>query len=124
MRIARKSSDVIAVSDPEIASAVRFIHDHAHEPINVKHLLQQVPLSRRTMERRFEQELRRSPKAEIMRLRILRAKDLLGETKLSVCAIAQRCGFMGQDKLSAAFRRETGQTPMEYRRECHAAAPE
>jgi LacI family transcriptional regulator len=116
--IPRQSSDIVAVDDSEVASAVRFIRARAHEPISVKDLLQEIPLSRRALERRFEKALGRMPKAEIMRVRIRRAQQLLGETDLSVTTIAQQSGFTGQNKFSEAFRRETGQTPGEYRRAC------
>jgi LacI family transcriptional regulator len=116
--VPRQSSDIIAVDDPEIASAVRFIRERAHEPISVKDLLHEIPLSRRALERRFKKTLGRMPKAEIMRVRIRRAQQLLGETDLSVTAIAEQSGFTGQNKFSEAFRRETGQTPGEYRRSC------
>jgi LacI family transcriptional regulator len=114
----RQSSNIVALDDPEIALAMRFIHARACESISVKDLLQEVPISRRSLERRFEKSIGRSPKAEIMRLRIHRARQLLAETNLPASAISKQCGFTTQDRFSVAFRRECRQTPTEYRRSC------
>lgn len=47
--------------------------------------------------------------------RIERAKSLLREQGLIVKQVAHRCGFQAPAAFSAAFRRETGMTPKEYR---------
>ena len=47
------------------AFAIRFIHEHACHGITVEDVLQGVPLSRMTLERRFRKYLGRSPHAEI-----------------------------------------------------------
>ena len=96
---------------------MRFIRDHAQAPISVKDLLQAVAISRRALERRFEASVGRTPKQEIMRVRINRAQQMLAQTDLAAATIAMQCGFTRPDKLSTAFRRETGVTPVEYRRQ-------
>ena len=113
--ITRQSSDIVGIDDVEVACAMRFIRDHAHKPIGVNDLLNEVSISRRSLEQRFENSIGRSPKQEIMRIRIDRVKQLLAETDLPARTIALRSGFSGPDKLSIAFRRETGQTPTAYR---------
>ena len=51
--VTRRSSDVLAIDDEDVAAAVRFIREHAHEPIRVADVLGEVPVSRRSLERRF-----------------------------------------------------------------------
>lgn len=114
--VVRASSDLVAVNDPETASAVRFIRENAYRPIGVEDVVDELTISRRSLERRFLETLGRSPKAEITRLRIARAQELLADTNLPGATIAQRSGFTGPDKFSAAFRRECGHTPSDYRR--------
>jgi AraC-like DNA-binding protein len=113
--ISRQSSNVIAFADPEVAAAMRYIRDHAYEPINVKNLLQEIPLSRRTLERRFVALLGRTPRAEIARLRLERAKSLLEETDLPIPAVAEKSGFIDRVVFSIFFRRQIGLSPMQYR---------
>ena len=44
------------------------------------------------------------------------AARLLAETELSVAEVAQACGYANPSKFSAAFRREQGMNPLEFRR--------
>lgn len=50
------------------------------------------------------------------RQRMLHAAKLLAETRLSLIEVACRAGYANQSKFAAAFRREFGCTPLEYRR--------
>ena len=48
--VTRQSTDILAVQDAELASAIRFIRRHAGQPIRVADVLREVPLSRRSLE--------------------------------------------------------------------------
>ncbi len=111
----RDSTDVLATDDADISTAVRFIRSHAAEGINVADVLRVVPLSRRVLEARFQKLLGRTPHEEITRTRLERVKELLTETDLSLTPIAHRTGYKHVEYLSVAFKRETGQSPGEYR---------
>ncbi len=50
----RQSTDVLAVDDPDVAAAAKYIRDHAREGITVADVLKHVPLSRRALESRFK----------------------------------------------------------------------
>lgn len=112
----RQSTDVVALSDRQLARAVRFIRESACRGIGVEDVLQVVPMSRTLLERRFRKLLHRSPYEEILRVRLRRACELLAGTDLTVAAIAERIGFRNAEYLSAAFKKRTGQSPRAYRR--------
>jgi LacI family transcriptional regulator len=112
---ARQSSDVLAVADPDIAAAVRFIRNHVNRPITVDDVLQEVPISRRSLERRFYEVLRLSPRAEINRVRLERAKELLSDTDLPIPDVSSGSGFLRHANFSAFFKRITRMTPLEFR---------
>ncbi|MEO6569482.1 MAG: DNA-binding transcriptional regulator [Opitutaceae bacterium] len=112
---ARQSTDVLAVDDRDVARAVQFIREEACTGINVGDILRAVPLSRRVLEQRFKRLLGRSPREEILHVRLNRVRQLLAETKLSLYQIAERTGFEHVEYLSVVFKRETGQTPSRYR---------
>ena len=114
---ARRSSDVIAVDEPDVAAALRFIRDHACEGIGVGEVLDAVPLSRRVMESRFKKLIGHSPHDEIHRVRLARAKELLRETNLSLYDVAHRVGLKHAEYLSVWFKNAAGITPSEYRHE-------
>jgi len=113
--VARRSTDVFALGDPEVSAAVRFIREHACEGIAVKDLLAEVPLSRRVLEDRFRKLLGRTPHDEIARVRFERVRQLLRESRLPLTEIAQRSGFRNAEYLATAFRREFGVSPHAYR---------
>ena len=114
--ITRKSTEFLAIEDPILARAFRFIREHSHEPLTVRDVLQHVPLSRRAFERRFTQAVGRTPAATIRRLRLDRAKRLLCDTEMSIAEVAQACGYGLPEALTRAFRAEFGSSPSEFRR--------
>jgi LacI family transcriptional regulator len=113
--VARRSTDSLAVPDPDVAAALRFIREHCCEPISVSSVLDQVPLGRRTLEARFVKLVGRTPHAEILRCRVERAKALLVDTDLPIKAVAARVGVGTPEYLSVLFRRVAGTTPSAWR---------
>lgn len=113
----RQSTDVLAIDDPEVATAVRFIREHACSGINVSDVLKHVCLSRRVLENRFRKIFSRTPHQEITRFRIERVKRLLTETDLPLAAIAPKAGFRHVEYLSVAFKKQVGIPPSHFRGE-------
>jgi LacI family transcriptional regulator len=113
----RMSSDVVAVADPELASALRFIREHAHEYVGVEDVLRAAPVSRRSLERKFKETLGRSPYREIMQVRLERVRELLEDTDIPIGEVARRTGFGSPQHLANVFRERFGSTPTEYRRQ-------
>jgi LacI family transcriptional regulator len=114
--VVRQSTDVLAVQDPALEKALRFIRDQLHRSLGVAELARAAAVSRRVLERKFRAVVGQSPLREIHRLRLDRAARLLAETALPVAEIAERCGFTTLQMLESTFRRERGLTPREYRR--------
>ena len=113
--VTRQSTDTLAVNEPDLARAVAFIRSHATDPIQVSHVLREIPVSRRWLERRFREVLGRGPAAEIRRVRLSRAKRLLAETDLPVPEVARLAGFGSREYLAAVFAGEFGLSPRQYR---------
>lgn len=112
---ARQSTDILAIDDPDVASALRFLREHALRGINVADVVRHVPLSRRVLESRFKKILGRSPHEELTRLKLDRIKQLLSETDLSLAEIAKRTGFDHDEYMSVFFRKAQGVPPGQYR---------
>lgn len=113
--ITRQSSDVMAVDDPTLASALRFIRESACSGITVADVLARIPLSRSTLERGFRHFLGHSPQEEIRRVRLEKVKCLLAETDWSLSQIAAATGFNSPEYLMVQFKRVVGQTPSQWR---------
>lgn len=111
----RQSTDILAIDDPLIADAVRFIRENACEGIGVAELLRQVPLSRSVLQRRFRQVFGMTANDMIVQTRVKRAQQLLIESDLPISRIAEIAGFRYQRYLGAVFREKVGITPAQYR---------
>jgi LacI family transcriptional regulator len=113
--VTRRSTDVLAIEDAEVAEAVRLIRARACAGLTVHDLLVSCPLSASSLERRFVRLLGRTPKAEIVRVRLQRVVELLAEPDLSLASIAARTGFKYPEYLSALFKDKFGMTLGQYR---------
>jgi LacI family transcriptional regulator len=117
---ARQSTDSVALSDPLLVSALRFIREQAFAGISVKAVEQAVGINRRRLDRLFQRSLGRTPFDEIRRLQIAKAKELLACTDLPPREVAAATG-MSSVYFAANFRAATGVSAAEYRRD-HARA--
>jgi LacI family transcriptional regulator len=111
----RQSTDVVAVAEPRLSQAIRYIRDHACEGIKVGDVLKAVPMSRTVLERQFKKLLQRTPGEQISRVKIERAKTMLATTDLPIVVVAERVGFEHVEYFSVAFKRLTGITPARFR---------
>ncbi len=113
----RQSTDILAIDDIDVIHAVRFIRDHATEPIDTQRVADEVIIGRRSLETRFKKAMGKTVHEEITRRRLERAQHLLVATKLGLMDIAVRSGFANSSALCNAFRRAFDQTPSTYRRQ-------
>jgi len=114
----RESTDTLAGGDPIIARAVRIIRERApNYPLRVSELVDMLPVSRSTLKQRFAAQLGHPAKDEIQRVRLAALKQRLRTSGAAVSEIAHSMMFESPEELSRFFKRQTGQTPSEYRRE-------
>jgi len=111
----RGSTDVVAIDDPVVARAARYLREHAAEPITIAGMVDTLGLTRRSFQRRFKRATGRTPIEELIRLRVQLAKHRLAQTDAPMFNIAIDCGFGDQAALSNHFRRHAGMSPTAYR---------
>jgi LacI family transcriptional regulator len=115
--VARRSTDMLATDDADLAAALHFIRDHACDGIRLDDMLRHVAISQRALERKFRSFLGRTPKAELLRVQMTRAAELLTDSDLPIKEVAQRCGFHNKEVyFSNAFYRQHSLWPTAYRR--------
>jgi LacI family transcriptional regulator len=112
----RASTDIMAIDDAAVVTALRILRERACSRINVDDVVKEVPLSRSALERRFRKIVGRSINSEILRLRINRAIELLTETEVELKVVALRAGFGTQSYMNAVFQEKVGKTPGSFRR--------
>jgi len=114
--IDRGPRDVATVADRLVADALRLIWGQSERDLTVADLERQLPVTRRSLERRFHKALGHTIHEEIIRCRLERARRLLVKTDLSVKEVAAAAGFPNSDNMGRAFRRLEGISPSGYRR--------
>lgn len=115
--VTRRSTEVLALDDRQLVVGLRFIRDHAFDPITINDVAKAAGICRRVFEQRFATRMGRSPKAEVLRLRLERVKQLLVDTDWNLAQIAEKTGFNYGEYLHAVFTQKVGITPGEFRRQ-------
>jgi LacI family transcriptional regulator len=114
--VSRHSTNIVALEDADVAEAMRYIRDHAAQPLRVQEVADVVGLSRRMLEIRFRAAMGRSLNDEIQRVHFEAAKRLLTETDWPMEKVARASGYRGASYLSVLFQRFLKIKPTEYRR--------
>jgi LacI family transcriptional regulator len=113
--VPRRSTEVVAFANPEISDAVRYIREHACRGLKMEEILRHAKVSRATLDRQFLKYLGRTPRAEIMRVQVQRARELLATTDFPLKQVARLAGFSHVETMYRVLRRATNQTPAQYR---------
>ena len=112
----RGSTDKYAVPDKHIHRVLTYIDKNYANPISVNALVNQVPLSRRVLEKKFKAEMGDTLYQYIQNCRINAFKRLLLTSGDSLFDIAFRTGFDSYKNVSRVFRKYNSLSPAEYRR--------
>ncbi|MEO8205210.1 MAG: substrate-binding domain-containing protein [Chthoniobacterales bacterium] len=119
----RASTDVLASQNPYVIQALDFIRANIDRPLRIHHIAKTVALSRRCLERRFQEELNHTVLESIHVLRIERLKNLLISTSARIEEIASICGYNDSSKMIRFFRQRTGIPPTQYRARFRSSPP-
>lgn len=120
--ITRHSTDIYATNDIHISSTLRFIHQHLDTNLKVDDILQEIPLSRRSLEKRFQHITGFPIYKYIYNLRTEKFAQLLLETDRTVAEIASDIGLGDAKNISRTFKKIKGCTPHEYRKKFKMAS--
>lgn len=103
------------LSDDQVEKIVEFISANLARNIRVADLARLADLSPFTFHRAFRSATGSTPYQFVLALRVRRAQELLRNSRASLAAIADMCGFSSQSHMSDAFNRMVGATPGRYR---------
>lgn len=115
--LARTPSPVVMPigRSPNVIHALALMERHLSEGVRFADIARQVGQSPRTLARNFALEIGMSWSQIVQKMRIIRAIELLAETRSPVTEIALAVGYQSLSAFNAAFRAFTGQTPTAYR---------
>lgn len=112
-----------AQDDPVAGRAIQLMHHHPEHRWTVASLADACGVSRATFARRFSELVDEPPMAFLAGWRMAVAADLLIAADSTLASVAAKVGYANAFALSAAFKRQYGVAPTEYRRRCRAAEP-
>ncbi|MEH6824937.1 MAG: GlxA family transcriptional regulator [Motiliproteus sp.] len=106
---------VLGTSQPKLTEVVALMEANIEEAIELDQLAQYVGLSRRQLERLFQKYLDCSPSRYYLKLRLLRARQLLKQTSMPVVDIVAACGFVSIQHFRKCYREQIGIPPSSER---------
>ncbi len=105
-------AETLQTREHEVVRKVRqHVREHLSEPVCLADLARAAGLSRFHFVREFRRLAGRTPMADVRRLRLDQARDLLVSSSLPLKSIAQRCGLGDEHALCRLFRRHIGVSP-------------
>lgn len=103
-----------AAKSNEMRAFVGYVSRHLGD-VSVAAACEACNVAPRTMQRLSIKEFSFGLKALITEVRMMRARELLAEDTASIEAVAQDVGYCSLSAFTAAFRKESGVSPSEYR---------
>lgn len=107
--------DSAATGNPLINEVLHYIGKHYMEDLSLSSLADTFFLSKEHLSRLFKRETGTNLFSYIMELKLNDAKELLSSTEMTLEEIAFKLGFSNGNYFSKVFKKNTGQSPREYR---------
>lgn len=98
-----------------LGKVIQYIEKHLDSDLSVTKLAEQVYLNPDYLSRMFKQSKGLTISDYIAALKVQRAKEMLSNPRMLVQDIAKALGFTSAGYFSRFFKKETGQTPQEFR---------
>jgi LacI family transcriptional regulator len=113
----RQSTDILAVNDPDLLTAMRFIKENAKNKINVDQIVKATKVSRRVLEQKFKKIIRKPIYAELKHVRIGMISKILVETDMQISEIISLFNFTDNEHISRYFKKEKGVGLNQFRKQ-------
>ena len=105
----------LGVQNAKVLSIIEFMEANIAEPLPLVDIARYVGLSRRQIERLFQQHMGRSPARYYLEVRLDRARHLLMQSTIPVVDVAIACGFVSASHFSKCYREMYGKSPLQER---------
>ena len=116
----KAAADMAPALEQEVARALadtrRYMEAHLDEPLTISTLSRRACLSATTFKAGFRRLYGLPVHTWLRQRRMERAAELLRDSSLSVLGVAQSVGYGSASQFTAAFRRQYGVTPAQYRK--------
>ena len=105
----------VGMLDRRIRRSVELMHAQPDQDLSLRDLARASYLSPFHFSRLFKKLTGVTPHNYLAQIRVMHAKQLLANPKLSITEIGARVGYLSASHFSKAFRQATGTTPREFR---------
>ncbi len=95
----------------KLIAAVELMEANIREPVSQTELASYIGLSRRQLQRIFQRYLMTTPSRHYLQIRLLRARELLHQTSMSLVEIASLSGFVSSSHFSKSYKEFYGYAP-------------
>jgi len=126
--VARRSTDLLAATDPLVARALWYIDTHCTERVHWRHMegrhsellvpgdvASALGVGERRLQRRFRAAGRGTVREELAKARVGFARLQIERSSSPLAAVAHESGFGSVRAMGRAFRRHAGKPPSHYR---------
>jgi AraC-like DNA-binding protein len=103
----------------KIEAFISLIEEYPEKPVNVNQQAQEIGISPRALENAFKARKGTTIIMYVQQKRLEKAKQLIINTDNSIAEISFEVGYTDHSYFSRIFKRGTGQTPNEYRKNNH-----
>jgi transcriptional regulator GlxA family with amidase domain len=102
---------ILGHSQPKLQEVVALMESNVREPLSLDELADYLSVSRRQLERLFLKYLHCTPSRYYLKLRLIRARQLLKQSALPVMQVAAECGFISTQHFAKRYREHYAVSP-------------
>lgn len=99
-----------------LEKALDYIHNNYSYPIRIQQLAKQIGIDRSYLYKLMERRFHLSPQQYLIEYRLMKAREMLTDTSMSITEITFSCGFKDTPSFCRMFKKRTGLSPGMFRR--------
>jgi len=105
-----------ALNDTYISLALSLMHSNPKENWTLETIARNIGMSRAAFALKFRKILGTTPIKYLTNWRMVKAKEYLSNSKLSIMQVAEKVGYYSESSFIRAFRKEYNQNPAKFRK--------
>ncbi|SAK89299.1 transcriptional regulator [Caballeronia temeraria] len=111
------------IHNRKLIQVIELMEQHMEEPLSPDALAESIGVTRRQLERLFCASMKDTPTHFYLGLRLVRARELLHQTDMSILAVCVACGFESPSHFSRTYRARFHTSPRQDRSALRAVPP-
>src|SRR5581483_5546141 len=110
-------TEIVCTESPVVQKVVQYIHENYHRDASLEEIAQKMYMNTSYLSRLFKQKTGKCFHDFLVQVRLDNAKAMLSKSELHVNEIADMLGYKDTSHFISVFKRNTGLTPNDYRRQ-------